>query len=249
MNLVIDPARVTRWLSVVVGLLVVASLGGQFSKRVLGHDQLLGLVAFVDLDQEANLPTWYSSMTLLGAALLLMVIARAKWRTWAPYARHWAVLAAIFVGLSIDEAARIHELATLPVRKVLHPGGVLAFAWVIPAGAFVAVVGLAFLSFVRHLPAATRRLFVLAGGLYVGGALGFELVGGWISERWGLAGLAYLAEATLEETAEMMGIVIFIHALLTYIAREIGPVEWRVTTGPARREPSPRPGALPKNPR
>lgn len=79
MTLAIDPARVTRCLSIVVGLLVVASLGGQFSKRVLGHDRLLGLVSLFNLDYEGNIPSWYSSIALLLAAGLLMVIARASW--------------------------------------------------------------------------------------------------------------------------------------------------------------------------
>lgn len=58
MTVTIIPARVTRWLSLVVACLVLASLAGQFSKYVLGHDRLLGLVPLFDLDREGNVPTW-----------------------------------------------------------------------------------------------------------------------------------------------------------------------------------------------
>lgn len=231
MTLTITPARLTRWLSLAVGCLVLAGLAGQFSKRVLGHDQLLGFVRLFDLDGEGNIPAWYSSMTLLAAAGLLAIIARATRQARAPYALHWTALAVIFLGLSIDEAASIHELAVKPLRAALGIRGVLLFAWVIPGGAVVGLVGLAYFRFVLRLPAEIRRLVVIAGGMYVGGALGLEMVGGYITEQWGGKSLAYLAEVVVEETMEMAGIVVFIHALLSYIGRHVGQVQVRVDTG------------------
>ena len=204
----------------------------QFSKRVLDHDVLLGLVRLFDLDQEANVTTWYSTVLLLLAAVLLAVIARAAHTARAQFRLHWALLALILLVMSVDEASSIHELAIRPLRSALGvQAGVLYFTWVVPAGAAVLLVGIAYLRFVLHLPAATRRLFVIAGGVYVGGALGLELIGGYLASHHGGEGLAYLAEVTIEETMEMSGAVLFIHGLMGHIRRELGEV--RITFGAA----------------
>ena len=65
------PDAVFRWLVATIILLLIAGIATQWSARVLGKDHLLGLVRFFDLDAEANLPTWFSSSTLLLCALVL----------------------------------------------------------------------------------------------------------------------------------------------------------------------------------
>jgi hypothetical protein len=56
------------------------------------------------------------------------------------------------------------------------PGGAIAFFWVVPGTAFVFIVLLAYLRFLAHLPQTTRRLFLLAGALFVLGSLGLEML-------------------------------------------------------------------------
>lgn len=230
MTLTISPARLTRLLLMVLSALILAHAAGQFSKHALGYGRLLGLIPAFDLDLEANVPTWASAVGLLLSAGLLGAIARAKRQAGAPYARHWAALALIFAALSVDEAASIHELASKPVREALGAGGIFRFAWVIPGGAFVLLVGLAYARFLLALPRATRRLFVAAAVLYVGGALGMEMAGGYIVERFGRTSAAYLVSATVEESLEMLGIVVFIHALTAYLGAEVGEVRLRFSS-------------------
>ena len=49
------------------------------------------------------------------------------------------------------------------------------------------------------------------------GAFGFELVGGWFADQYGLSEPIIYELTIIEETIEMVGIVIFIHGLLEYI--------------------------------
>ena len=84
---------------------------------------------------------------------------------------------------SLDEALSFHEGLSIPVRDALDVSGVLYFAWVIPYGIAVLILGAACLRFVLRLDRATRNLFIVAGALYVGGAVGFELIGGWLFGR------------------------------------------------------------------
>src|SRR5690606_36362395 len=58
---------------------------------------------------------------------------------------------------------------------------------------------------------------ILAGMVYVGGAL---IVDGISANQWDIGGgisFEYLAIATVEECCEMLGVVIFIYALLAYM--------------------------------
>ncbi len=176
------------------------------------------VVRLINVNRESSLPTWYSSTLLFTCAALLAVIAYAQRFRHAPYARHWSGLAVLFLYLSIDEGAEIHEKLTPPVRDALHTTGFLYFGWVVAGALFVVVIGLLYLSFVIHLPSRTRALVILAGALYVGGALGLDSVGAkdWYEE--GGTSLGYSAIGTVEELCEMLGLVVFIYALLTYAA-------------------------------
>ncbi len=60
----------------------------------------------------------------------------------------------------------------------------------------------------------------MAATLYVGGAIGFELIGGRYSELHGAQNLTYSMIATTEESLEMAGVIFFIRALLVYIAEK-----------------------------
>ena len=68
----------------------------------------------------------------------------------------------------------------------------------------------------------TRWLFLTAGLIYVVGVLGLELVGG---RQLDLTGeqrtVMYVALGAVEELLEMVGIVVFMYALMSYIAVEL----------------------------
>lgn len=217
MTIVISPKRVTQGLILLVLLFALAGIGVQTAKHVFGHDHLLGFARVFNLDQEANLPTWYQTCALLFCSVLLAIIARHEKSKGSRFACHWSALAFIFMFLSIDEAAAIHEMTMVPLRSALNVRGVLYFAWVIPGALLVLVVALAYARFLLHLPRGTRNHFLIAGVLYVGGALGLELPGGWYAEAYGKRSVPYAMLSTLEEILEMVGILVFTYALLSFL--------------------------------
>jgi hypothetical protein len=210
----------------IVGILALASLGGQLVKLFTGRPNLYGLIPLFNLDAESNLPTFYSSLLLLFAALLLALIGVLKSRLKEPCALHWWILALGFLYLAIDEAAKLHELMSRPTTTLLGGGtnGIFYRTWVLPAGALVILAGLFFLRFWLRLPGKTRFLFALAAVTYVGAAAGLEVLAGHYAERNGFDTLVYIGLATLEETLEMVAIVVFIHALLQYIETQYGQI-------------------------
>lgn len=219
--------RVTDALIGVVVSLILLSLAGQLSKYVLGHPKLKGLVPLFYVDIEPSIPTWYSSAALGLAGLLLALIAAAKFRLADRYRWHWSGMALLFFGLSADEIAMIHEIPIDPMREAFNFGGVLHYAWVLPGMAFVAAMGLLFLRFLLHLPPRTRNLMLLAGAVFVGGAIGVEMLSGAQAHALGEENLDYALIVTLEEMGEMLGVVVLIRALLEYIERNLGGLELR----------------------
>lgn len=205
-------------------------------ENVLDHTRYRSLILTIDLfsvNAEETIPTWYSTLLLFGAAVLLALIAVAK-RTDRDHWRHWAGLAIIFVYLSMDEGAVIHEIVADSLQNTLTLTGYLTFGWQIIAAPLLIVFGIVYLRFLRQLPARTRNLFVLAGLIYVGGALIVEAIS---ANQYALDGsitIPYLAIATIEETGEMLGISLFIYALLDYAALMQYHYEFHMPAVPSR---------------
>ena len=76
--IVVAPMKVLRTMIVVAACLFFASIAGVIVKYVF--DKSSFLITFFDFDSEQNLPTWYSTLLLAIAALILGMIAFANFR-------------------------------------------------------------------------------------------------------------------------------------------------------------------------
>ena len=180
------------------------------------------LVRFFDLNSEASLPTWYSVSLLSGSALLTAIIAIDAWRKSHRFKWHWALLAVLVAGFSIDEGAKIHDSsAGTPLRDIIGTDGLLYYAWVIPALISALIVSLVFARFILVLPSRTRLLFILSAIVFIGGAIGFEMISGWYADRNPGPTLVYATLTSFEEFFEMCGVVLLIGGLLDYAGREV----------------------------
>ncbi len=220
MNLVVSPKRVTQILTFIVLFLTLENLAALFLFDYLSYPWLMSVQKVFDVTFERNIPTWYASSTLLLSAFILAIIAFAKKKEGARFVLHWTAMSFIFLYLSFDEAFEVHEGWIIPLRTYFGAGGFFHFAWVIPAIAFVLIFVLAYLRFLIDLPVSTRRLFLIAGALFVGGALGLEMFQGYYLLNYGMYNTPFLIITTVEEFLEMLGIVVFIHALMSYMSSE-----------------------------
>lgn len=125
------------------------------------------------------------------------------------------------MALSLDEFMSFHERLIEPLQNSLNTSGFLYYAWVIPGTIFVLIFLLAFLRFITTLPTKIKRLFIIAGTIYVSGAIGMEMLGGYYTNLYGEKNIIYAILTTIEEFLEMLGIVIFIYALMSYISTYI----------------------------
>lgn len=217
----IDARRFALMLLAAAVLLVAAHVAVMISRYVLGHGRLLGLVDTFDLNYENNIPTFFSAFLLVSCAVLLAVLS-GRSTVAARDAGYWRWLSFIFLFLAADEDASLHELLIDPIRRWLPLQGPLYFAWVIPYGLALMVVAGLYLAFILRLPARTRWLVFTAGGLYLAGALGFELIGGWYWSRHDESpDLPYALLVAGEEFLEMCGVILFVYTLLDFISAEL----------------------------
>lgn len=209
--------RVQWGFVLLVSALILAGLAVEVARPRLGDESML--VGWFSLSEECNIPTWLSSVILLACSLVLAALGaidKAPATGRSSYRYHWIGLSLIFLYISIDEAIEIHEwLSETGILKGRH--GLLYFSWVAPFSVLVLVFALSYLRFLRHLPPRTRFKIALSGVLYVGGALGVEVILGMYADAYGTSNLGYALIDLVEEALELIGASLFLVTLLEYL--------------------------------
>ncbi|MBK9124646.1 MAG: hypothetical protein IPM16_16215 [Chloroflexi bacterium] len=179
------------------------------------HPYFVLALDLFSVNVENSIPTWYSALLLFGASVLLLWIAVSRRKSGLPGTLLWFGLALVFLYLSIDEAASIHEIFAEWLQTDFDLSGFLTFGWQLAALPPLVLFALVYIRFWLRLPASTRTLFLVAAVVYVGGAFVIE---GISASMYGESGVTYpyLIVATIEETFEMLGAVILIYALLRF---------------------------------
>ena len=224
----LSPIKVFTILLFVVFLLVLAGFLVELNSSYIERSASINYAArLFRLDEENNIPTLYSGLALGFCSILLFIISSIKKKTKSDFAKHWQALSLIFLYLAIDELVSIHEILNF-LREIINAKGILYYAWVIPGIVIVIVFLLIFWQFIQSLPKTTKNLFILAGAIYVCGAIGVEMLGAYYIEIYGKESFIYSLTSILEEFLEMFGILIFIYALLSYISRYLEVVNLQV---------------------
>ena len=183
----------------------------------------------LNMDRELNLPTLFSSALLLMAALLMQRLGQSNDRI---AARDWRLLSKIFIFLALDEALQIHEILIIPgLRHQVHPA--LASTWVIPYTALALVMLWRFRGFLGSIPRATAARLLRSGAVYIGGAIGMEMVGSFAvrSSLIRLHSPWYGAITGLEEALELLGIILLIDALLRALLDQHNSIDLTLRLG------------------
>lgn len=216
MDILVSKSKLRPILAAVTAVIVAAGVAVEVLKPVYGLKKESGVLPLLSLSYEQNLPTFYTAFLLLSNALLLALLAQGTRKSGGRFAAAWWVLAAGFFYIAVDEVLSFHE----ELSKLMAFDGVLHFSWVIPAAILVLLIGAAYIPFLRHLPRSMRNRFLLAGAVYVGGAVGMELPLGWWTVHHGTDNLGYGLIDALEEAMEMLGLNLFLLALLDHLAAQ-----------------------------
>ena len=183
----------------------------------------------LNMDRELNLPTLFSSSLLLISALLMQ---RLGHNSNPDAADDWRLLSKIFIFLALDEALQIHEILIIPgLRHQVHPA--LASTWVIPYTALALVMLWRFRGFLGSIPRATAARLLRSGAVYIGGAIGMEMIGSFAvrSSLIRLHSPWYGAITGLEEALELLGIILLIDALLRALLDQRNSIDLTLRLG------------------
>ncbi len=221
MDIFISPKKVVLILTRVVIVLTLLSLSGIFYKYFFFEGQERYLVNIFNLDKETNFPTWYAALSLMICSTLLLIISAAKRKSNDRYFYYWFFLGIIFLLLATDEMVQLHEQVITPIRNVLNTTGYLYITWIIPAVILGIVFLGAYFKFLIHLPRNYRILFVTSGVIYILGAIGLEIIGSNHIYYYGQKNISYDLITTVEELLEMVGVLLFIYTLLSYLCVEL----------------------------
>ncbi|GAB3751489.1 hypothetical protein [Lysobacter olei] len=228
-KLMLDPVAIRRRLFLTVFVLIAINVALQAYRLVMHQESVMGL-PMLSLDKENNVPALFSTILLLAASMILAFIALLERGRGGPDTVKWTILSAGFLAMGVDESLSIHERLIDPLRGILGDSlgverlGIFYFAWVIPAIVLVIGLGIYFLPFVRRLPLRTGVMLLVSGVVYLGGAIGVELLEGWWREGHGHRNMLYHALVSLEEGMEMVGIILLIHTLLDFLSARYGEV-------------------------
>lgn len=216
----IPPRTVAAALGAAAAVMVAATVAGKLLRDVMDVGGTYVLLRPFDVNGEGNVWTWFSSAIHLLISAMCGYIALRRRRARARFATHWAVLSVLFLVVSVDETAALHEEAIVPLRDLLGTSGLLYNAWVVPAFLLLAILAVAYLPWLRHLPNRVARLIVGAAALFVGGGAGVELLTGDYKEAHGTEGFTFGVLTAVEESLEIAGLILFVYALLVFLAIE-----------------------------
>jgi hypothetical protein len=172
----------------------------------------------LDLDGEANLPTWFSSMQWAAGAALVGFVCMRRHEKKASAALACLALSLLFLALSVDEVSQIHEKLSIGVSGKLGSGqGRFKGMWLpalgLPMLAIAALCVRQMKPVFDAVPGSLRRL-VLGLGVFGLGAFVIEPVLNILGVR------AAPALILLEETLEMIGVTFVLWSLFALAERE-----------------------------
>ena len=234
--LIVSQQRARRVLLTAAVLVTVLGAVGELARLFAADERhptvrvLRVLRRYFNPSAEQTVGAWLTASVLLACGLLLFAVAAGARTAGGRYGGRWRALGAIFVFLSADEAIALHEQLGDWIAGRIRTGGPFLWAWVIPYAAFALAVAAAYLPLLRDLPRADRRRFLAAGALYVGGALVLEMVQAGITDARDRGGGPVAVLALGEEAAELVGAILFLHALLLHLA-EVGPDRFVIGAG------------------
>jgi hypothetical protein len=183
---------------------------------------------------EKNIPSLFSTLQLMLSGGILSTIYVSLQNTQKQPSQNvvsWKYLSWIFYFLAIDEWFTVHDTLGSFVSDYMGHFGEL-FGWTLPY--IIIMIGFALWSiqFLRRLPRSTAILLIISGLIFLFGAIGCELLNtrefqSQIGIQLNTVG-SYLI-GLLEESCEMVGILLFNLTLFIYGTRHANTIFFSIS--------------------
>lgn len=205
--------------------------------------------AVFDLGEENSFGNFFSAMMLAFTALISALIAYRHQSQGARLWLIWSFATLALAGMAIDEGAMLHDRLSRPIQERLQTSGVFYIGWTLPYLFLVFAAVFAGLPLLRSLPPRTRIRLIVAAALYVGAAMGMEMIEALLLQRSVPEDMTFRAAIAsgdppswailvpMEETGEMIAVALALRALLLHLTDDLGGA--RLTFGAAAPDGAP----------
>ena len=185
------------------------------------HADILRLAS---ADEEQSFQTMFSITQLLAVGLIGVLVTLALRHARKAEWKGWMLFSGVVLFLATDEQVGMHDALVFPMRRLLDKDtlGPFYFAWVIPGIAVVILGAFMLKGFAQSLPRQTRRFLILAAVIYFSGAIGGEMLSGWVRESSTYSNGRYISLMLFEESCEMFGVTVAVYGLLQFVLRGEG---------------------------
>lgn len=230
-------ARVFSSVIIIILFLFGAGLFATYLLWIKKYEVAFGFIPMFNLDGEYNVPTIFSVFLIFINSLALILTGYHP-NTTKDEKKYWRVLGYILLYLAFDEMTSAHErvggLVYRLAPNVFHASE--SRYWMLPIGILLVVFAFYFFRFYFRLLKRTRINFMVAGLVYITGAMGFEYVGDvYVSSQIADTGRIFAGDiyysliACVEEAFEMMGMALFLRALLLHLQSLSGSRYFHIT--------------------
>ncbi len=208
----ITPKSYLKWMLICIGGLVLMDLLRLVSVVYLQRDYVFGLIQLFHMGEEANVPTWFSSVNLLGLSYFM-------YKALPLFGDRVRAARCLMIGtvfLSLDETAQLHEKMSPLLERLVQFNGLLRYPWVL-AG-LVAFLGFCWLTVkvCSQIPRALRPILYIGGLVFFVSCLGLEAIEGIVAHYHTEDYLPYQLIQTVEEAGEMVGITLMAYGFLRF---------------------------------
>ena len=217
MKITLNPRKIIKLLLLITVILIVIHTIILIIYYLVGDPEKFDFIRMFDLDMERNVPTLFSSVLFCISAFLFYLLSHSSLHTKPHDSKYWKGLSFIFIFLSIDESAKIHEQIGDFTKQFIDATGYLHYPWVISYTILILILGVIYLKFFLKMPRKVFYAFILSAVIFLTGAIGFELLGANESSQHGTTSILYSIFYTIEESLEMFGLVYLISILLSLL--------------------------------
>ena len=235
-HLSIDPWGYFKTLLTIIGVLHIFSAFAVWARVSSAPWYINDFAEYFNVGIEQNIPTLYSVLIWTSAAAITGLIAHFEASEKTRFMWRWRALSLIFLFLAFDEGTTFHEHMGDLTEEYLTPTGWLAptgylyFIWLLPYGALVMLLAGLYAPFLDALPSRTKWGLILSAVVFLGGAMGIEMISASIYETKTVRHpISYAVLYSIEEFMEMLGVALLNYFMLDYLKSRVPTLSllWR----------------------
>lgn len=213
----------------IIFTLLLLNIASFFHVYFNGLDQDDPFFKLTNFNTEKNLPSVFSGFLHFFASIFLAVVgfSAISIKTSQVF---WFTMSFIFLFLGLDEILRIHETISGHTAMGHQNNNPFLYTWIIYYGSALILMGAFFFKPLFQLPRKTLLNFILAGFIFILGAIGLENVAGqyiWthqIDPEMVNVTPEIFVLYSIEEFLEMFGVSFFILSILKFLDLHRTPV-------------------------